>query len=233
MRWVSVDTHSFLPWLRKKKTSEGKLSPPQSWTVMQGRYAAKLFAYPLLILAVTAYLPLPSSHLRLRALSRGAGHVLRRQARTQRPFGSARRDINYGFRQDASGHPGFGWHPKYSNALLSLRSQTADVKEERLLSPESLAAVPVLQRVANAANDAVTLSTGEGTESSGKGRYEWGTWCDDSLFAVLKETINDVVLKGSPELWQEALWPAVGGEQVECLSHTIYIHIPFDLCVYG
>jgi hypothetical protein len=50
---------------------------------------------------------------------------------------------------------------------------------------------------------------------------------------VLKETINDVVLKGSPELWQVALWPAVGGEQVECLSRTIYIHIPFDLCFYG
>ena len=193
---------------------------------MQGRYAAKLFAYPLLILAVTAYLPLPSSHLRLRALSRGAGHVLRRH-------GSARRDINYAFRKDASCHRGLGWHPKYSNAILSLRSQTADVKEESLLSPQSLEAVPVLKRVAVAAKDAVTLSTGEGTESSGKGRYEWGTWCDDSLFAVLKETINDVVLKGSPELWEEALWPAVGGEQVECLSHTIYIHIPFDLCVYG
>jgi hypothetical protein len=193
---------------------------------MQGRYAAKLFAYPLLILAVTAYLPLPSCHLKLRALSRGAGHVLRRH-------GSARRDINYGFRKDASCHPGLGWHPKYNNALLSLRCQTADVKEERLLSPESLEAVPVLKRVAVAAKDAVTLSTGEGTESSGKGRYEWGTWCDDSLFAVLKETINDVVLKGSPELWQVALWPAVGGEQVECLSRTIYIHIPFDLCFYG
>ena len=81
-----------------------------------------------------------------------------------------------------------------------------------LPTEESLRAIPVLERVALAAKKAVEESTGEGTESSGQGRYEWGTWCDTALFAQLKEHINDVKLEGSSGLW-ETLWPLVGGEQ--------------------
>ena len=92
------------------------------------------------------------------------------------------------------------------------RTQAADTSEQPLALPseESLAAITVLQAVAIAAKNAVTLSTGEGTESSGQGRYEWGTWCNTDLFERVKEALNDVVLTGSPELW-EVLWPLVGG----------------------
>ena len=79
-------------------------------------------------------------------------------------------------------------------------------------SEETLDLIPVLQRVAVSAKNAVTLATGEGTESSGKGRFEWGTWCDTTLFEAVKTSLNDVLLQGSPELWEE-LWPNVGGEQ--------------------
>lgn len=57
-----------------------------------------------------------------------------------------------------------------------------------------------------------TQSTGEGTESSGSGRYEWGTWINDDLLKQVRQAVDTVGLKGSSELWP-ALWDVVGGEQ--------------------
>jgi hypothetical protein len=77
---------------------------------------------------------------------------------------------------------------------------------------EIMPSLELLAKACRAAKEAVEKSTGEGTESSGSGRYEWGTWCDEKLFADVRDAVEAVGLKGSPELWP-ALWKVVGGEK--------------------
>lgn len=72
--------------------------------------------------------------------------------------------------------------------------------------------VPVLAAVAAAAKDAVELSTGKGTESSGSGRFEWGTWIDIEKREKVREMTDDVQLRGGSEIWPK-IWELVGGEQ--------------------
>jgi hypothetical protein len=77
---------------------------------------------------------------------------------------------------------------------------------------EMMPSIELLAKACRAAKDAVEKSTGEGTESSGSGRYEWGTWCDEKLFSDVRDAVEAIGLKGSPELWP-ALWNVVGGEK--------------------
>ena len=56
----------------------------------------------------------------------------------------------------------------------ALRSSEAGRASQTLPTEESLRDIPMLQQVALSARKAVEQSTGEGTESSGQGRYEWG-----------------------------------------------------------
>ena len=71
---------------------------------------------------------------------------------------------------------------------------------------------PVLDPLADAAEKAVTDSTGVGEESSGSGRPEWGTWCDSELFAEVKSCLNRVALHTAEGDAWGGLWEAVGGE---------------------
>ena len=71
---------------------------------------------------------------------------------------------------------------------------------------------PVLDPLAEAAEKAVTDSTGAGEESSGSGRPEWGTWCDSELFAEVKSCLNRVALHTAEGDAWGGLWEAVGGE---------------------
>lgn len=82
----------------------------------------------------------------------------------------------------------------------------------RCTGPVALLTHPVLGPLAEAAERAVSDSTGAGEESSGTGRPEWGTWCDTELFAEAKSCLNRVALHTAEgEAWS-GLWEAVGGE---------------------
>ena len=71
---------------------------------------------------------------------------------------------------------------------------------------------PVLDPLAEAAERAVSDSTGAGEESSGTGRPEWGTWCDAELFAEARSCLNRVALHTAEGDAWSGLWKAVGGE---------------------
>ena len=62
-------------------------------------------------------------------------------------------------------------------------SQQTRPLSRRCKDPVAALPHPVLDRLAAAAETAVSDSTGAGEESSGTGRPEWGTWCDTELFA--------------------------------------------------
>ena len=69
----------------------------------------------------------------------------------------------------------------------------------------------ILGPLAAAATRAVEESTGKGGESSGQGRPEWGTWCDEDLFADVREALNRVALMTADGSWPQ-LWEVAGGE---------------------
>ena len=70
---------------------------------------------------------------------------------------------------------------------------------------------PILGPLVTAATRAVEESTGAGGESSGSGRPEWGTWCDEVLFADVREALNRVAIQTADGSWPQ-LWDVVGGE---------------------
>ena len=93
------------------------------------------------------------------------------------PLGSARAAARTLFRSTPAA-PLIPSNPKIpparrAGALRSLSSNAGQASRV-LPTEESLQGIPVLEHVALAAKRAVEESTGEGTESSGKGRYEWG-----------------------------------------------------------
>jgi len=76
-----------------------------------------------------------------------------------------------------------------------------------------VAAHPVLGPVAATAERAVTDSTGAGGESSGSGRPEWGTWCDEELFAEARAALNRVALQTAEgDAWSQLRQAAGGGD---------------------
>ena len=73
----------------------------------------------------------------------------------------------------------------------------AAVAEAAAAVAEAAAAVAehsVLGPLCEATEAACVRSTGQGMESSGSGRPEWGTWCDTELFAEAKSCLNRVAL---------------------------------------
>ncbi|KAL1530398.1 hypothetical protein AB1Y20_001303 [Prymnesium parvum] len=70
---------------------------------------------------------------------------------------------------------------------------------------------PVLQRLERAASAAVDQSTGAGMESSGSGRAEWGTWCDEKLLRRARAALDDCAIDSRAGRWA-ALWEVAGGE---------------------
>ena len=81
---------------------------------------------------------------------------------------------------------------------------------------------PVLDPLAEAAEKAVTDSTGAGEESSGSGRPEWGTWCDSELFAEVKSCLNRVALHTAEGDAWGGLWEAVGGDTIRCSDRIMW-----------
>jgi len=71
---------------------------------------------------------------------------------------------------------------------------------------------PVLGPLAAAAAKACEDSTGAGTESSGTGRPEWGTWCDTDLFENVRSELNRCTLVTNEDAAWPALWEVAGGE---------------------
>lgn len=70
----------------------------------------------------------------------------------------------------------------------------------------------ILGPLADAAEKAAELSTGKGTESSGTGRPEWGTWCDTDLFDGVRDLCNRVAFSSKEDGVWPGLWAVVGGE---------------------
>ena len=90
--------------------------------------------------------------------------------------------------------------------------QQARPLSRRCKDPVAALPHPVLDRLAAAAETAVSDSTGAGEESSGTGRPEWGTWCDTELFAEARSCLNRVALHTAESDAWGGLWEAVGGE---------------------
>ena len=90
--------------------------------------------------------------------------------------------------------------------------QQARPLSRRCKDPVAALPRPVLDPLAEAAERAVSDSTGAGEESSGTGRPEWGTWCDTDLFAETKACLNRVALHTAEGDAWGGLWEAVGGE---------------------
>jgi len=59
----------------------------------------------------------------------------------------------------------------------------------------------VIDALADLVQNAVETSTGEGTESSGNGRYAWGTWVDTEKVAAVRAAVDAVRFRGSKKLW--------------------------------
>ena len=70
----------------------------------------------------------------------------------------------------------------------------------------------ILGPLADAAEKAAELSTGKGTESSGTGRPEWGTWCDTDLFDGVRDLCNRVAFSSKEDGVWPGLWAVIGGE---------------------
>ena len=102
-----------------------------------------------------------------------SGGVPARLAARPCPAASPRPDPFSAVRLGASGAGGRA----RGIARPGLRMQASGASEDMLPSEVSLAPIPVLERVALAAKRAVSESTGEGTESSGQGRYEVACPC--------------------------------------------------------
>ena len=62
-----------------------------------------------------------------------------------------------------------------------------------------------VDELADLARIAVETSTGEGTESSGNGRYAWGTWADTDKVSAVRDAVDAIRLKGSKKLWGSSL----------------------------
>ncbi len=62
-----------------------------------------------------------------------------------------------------------------------------------------------VDELADLARIAVETSTGEGTESSGNGRYAWGTWADTDKVSAVRDAVDAMRLKGSKKLWGGSL----------------------------
>ena len=67
-----------------------------------------------------------------------------------------------------------------------------------------------IARVARAAETCVSESTGVGEESSGDGRYAWGTWVDSDKMAAVIAAVDDVSLASSDALWASTLGTSPG-----------------------
>ena len=76
----------------------------------------------------------------------------------------------------------------------------------------SLKSNVILGPLADAARRAAELSTGKGTESSGTGRPEWGTWCDTELFDEVRDLCNRVAFSSKEDGVWPGLWAIAGGE---------------------
>ena len=63
----------------------------------------------------------------------------------------------------------------------------------------------VAEVLASLARTCVEESTGVGEESSGDGRYAWGTWVDTDKVAAVVACADGVALAGGAELWSETL----------------------------
>mmetsp|Transcript_10094 Transcript_10094/g.31888 ORF Transcript_10094/g.31888 Transcript_10094/m.31888 type:complete len:178 (+) Transcript_10094:25-558(+) len=88
--------------------------------------------------------------------------------------------------------------------VLSVPNNAADA---------SGAGPPVLDALCAAATRAVVESTGEGGESSGSGRPEWGTWCDKDLLAAVRQAADRVGAATSGGGAWARLWEEAGGER--------------------
>ena len=90
----------------------------------------------------------------------------------------------------------------------------------------------ILGPLAAAAEKAAVQSTGKGTESSGTGRPEWGTWCDTDLFNDVRDLCNRVSFSSSADGVWPALWAAAGGEAASASlrlasgkQHDVLLHL--------
>lgn len=81
------------------------------------------------------------------------------------------------------------------------------------VSPTDLAPPPVLGALFAAVQHASEDSSGEGGESSGIGRPEWGTWCDKQLFNSARDALEAVGITTSSDNGWGRLWEAAGGER--------------------
>lgn len=62
-----------------------------------------------------------------------------------------------------------------------------------------------LSELEELALEAATRSTGEGTESSGQGRYAWGTWVDTDKLKAVTEKLNSAKLRADEKWWTKFL----------------------------
>ncbi|KAJ8600570.1 hypothetical protein CTAYLR_008178 [Chrysophaeum taylorii] len=61
----------------------------------------------------------------------------------------------------------------------------------------------VIRKIAAASEAAALLSTGEGQESSGTGRYSWGTWVDEDKLRAVVEAVDAARLRAGDAFWDE------------------------------
>ena len=71
----------------------------------------------------------------------------------------------------------------------------------------------VLRVLCEAVERAVLQSSGEGGESSGSGRPEWGTWCDTDLFNTVRDALADLSVSTTRDNMWARLWANAGGER--------------------
>ena len=74
--------------------------------------------------------------------------------------------------------------------------------DNRLEDPAS-STEALLERLEEVCRIAVELSTGNGTESSGEGRYSWGTWVDTDKYNAVRDASADVRLTAGKGFWIE------------------------------
>ena len=82
-----------------------------------------------------------------------------------------------------------------------------------------------LDALATLAETCVAESTGEGTESSGNGRWAWGTWADKDKLLAVRDAVDAMRLKSTDALWAGALaeggaFKLCGGEHWDATLRT-------------